>query len=78
MKAENFAYWLQGVFEVAKLKSLNEEQTECVKKHLALVFIHDIDPKAGDEKMQEALNAVHNDEPAFSTSGKIGGPTFRC
>ena len=38
MTPENFAYWLQGLLEVGNPKSLDEKQTEMIKKHLALVF----------------------------------------
>jgi hypothetical protein len=62
MKAENFAYWLQGLFELSNPTTLNEEQTDLIKRHLQLVFIHDIDPKQGDAEHQAKLNEVHNKE----------------
>ena len=31
-----------------------------IKKHLALVFKHEIDPSMGDDKHQEELNSIHN------------------
>lgn len=38
MTTEQFAYWLQGYFEIENPKSLNEEQTQVIKDHLDLVF----------------------------------------
>ena len=43
MKATEFCYWLQGMFELGDVKTLNEDQTEKVKNHLNMVFFHDID-----------------------------------
>lgn len=71
MKAVEFCYWLQGVFEVADPKSLTEEQTDIIKKHLALVFIHDIDPSYPKDQ-QEKLNKVH------SGDGFHNSPIYRC
>lgn len=38
MTPENFAYWLQGFFELAGTDNLTPEQVKIVKDHLALVF----------------------------------------
>lgn len=59
MKATEFCYWLQGLFEMAEPVALTEKQTALVKAHLALVFVHDIDPSYGNEKVQKVLNAIH-------------------
>ena len=59
MTARDFVYWLQGMFELTDVKALDEHQTELVRKHLAMVFIHDIDPKAGDLAHREKLNEAH-------------------
>jgi len=64
MKARDFCYWLQGYFELAEReqsKSLNAEQITCIEKHLEMVFAHDIDPDAGDDKHQDVLNKIHHD-----------------
>jgi hypothetical protein len=60
MKAESFAYWLQGLFELANPKTLDEYQTEMIKRHLNLVFKHDIDPSMGSPEHQAELNKIHN------------------
>jgi hypothetical protein len=41
MKATEFCYWLQGLFEIHNPTQLNAKQTELVKKHLKMVFIHE-------------------------------------
>lgn len=84
MKAEEFCYFLQGLFEVAGMKSCNEEQWETIRRHLALVFIHDIDPKAGDAAHQQKLNEAHSPTqvktPPFHQPHDFpsGGPLIRC
>lgn len=65
MKAVEFCYWLQGVFEVADLKALDEKQTDLVRRHLNMVFIHEID-KTYPEGQQPALDAAHGGSPLNS------------
>ena len=60
MQSRDFCYWLQGFFEVSGAKEISAEQTEMIKNHLNLVFVHEIDPAMGDKKHQEKLNAVHS------------------
>lgn len=60
MKSESFVYWLQGYFELAKPIKIGEEETEMIKRHLNLVFKHEIDPSMGDEKHQQVLNEIHS------------------
>lgn len=67
MKAENFCYWLQGMFELNNPRQLDPSQTELIRRHLAMVFKHDIDPKMGDPEHQAALNAIHQGEPQSLT-----------
>ena len=46
------------------------KQTEIVKKHLSLVFIHEIDPSMSDDpKHQQALNDAHSGKPHFLNDG---------
>jgi len=63
MKATEFCYWLQGLFELQDPTDLNETQTQLIKRHLNMVFIHDIDPKYPTTQ-QAALDKAHNDLPA--------------
>ena len=72
MKATEFCYWLQGYFEIDAESSkpgiyLTGEQVELIKRHLSLVFVHDIDPQAGPPEYQQTLNNIHG-----------GKETFRC
>lgn len=71
MKSVEFCYWLQGLFELAKPEALTAEQTAMVKKHLDMVFIHEIDPSY-PPKQQAALSQAH-------VGGKaIGDVLLRC
>jgi hypothetical protein len=62
MTAREFCYWLQGYFEIDGRiwHKIDEEQCETIRKHLAMVFAHDIDPAAGDAAVQAKLNHIHN------------------
>ena len=71
MTAQEFCYWLQGKLEIDEVKHgrgvyvepLTVDQVACIKRHLDLVFAHDIDPKAGGPGVQDKLNSIHNDLP---------------
>ncbi len=60
MKATEFCYWLQGLFELSNPQELSILQTTLIKRHLALVFKHDIDPQAGPPEYQATLQAIHD------------------
>lgn len=60
MTSRDFAFWLQGFFEVSNAETITKEQTQVIKNHLNLVFKHEIDPSMGDDKHQAELNAIHN------------------
>jgi hypothetical protein len=60
MTSRDFAYWLQGFFEIQNPISITSAQVEMIKKHLNLVFKHEIDPSMGDDKHQQILNSIHN------------------
>ena len=89
MTARDFCFWLQGFFELTREPgrapaALTAEQAELVKRHLALVFKHEIDPSMGPSAIQQALDQIHNPNPqlgpqqvGFDASG-IGGPIMRC
>lgn len=72
MTSRDFCYWLQGYLEISTAKTMSETELECVKKHLALVFKHEIDPSMGPTKHQEHLNAIH--DPGFPP----GSVKMRC
>ena len=71
MTSRDFAFWLQGVFEIAELDTLDKRQVDIVKRHLNLVFKHEIDPSMGDATEQAKLNNIHS-------NGKTDGPILRC
>jgi hypothetical protein len=79
MKSESFCYWLQGYFEIlGKSESLSLGQVECIKRHLNMVFYHDIDPKMGNKEQQEKLNEIHSPGPndLFSPYSPDGNTHF--
>lgn len=74
---ENFCYWLQGFFELSGTTGpgfLTDEQIQMIKNHLALVFKHDIDPKAGNAEVQKELNKTHNQSTFISDRDNL----YRC
>ncbi len=81
MTSRDFAYWLQGFFEISgdNLKTVDGQQLEMIKKHLNMVFVHEIDPSYGGPEEQEKLNSIHNAPPKESSNetgaGYIG---VRC
>ena len=81
MTSRDFCYWLQGFFELnPNQTTIPAETVEILKKHLNMVFIHEIDPSFPKES-QEKLNEAHgNKSPAFGDLGKdLGsGVKMRC
>lgn len=65
MTSRDFAYWLQGFFEITgeSLETIQKPQVEQIKKHLAMVFVHEIDPSHGDAEHQQQLNTIHEQPP---------------
>ena len=59
MKSVEFCYWMQGLFEIGDVKELNEKQVEIIRKHLDMVFYHEIDKTYPDTE-QKQLNMLHN------------------
>lgn len=86
MTSRDFAYWLQGFFEITESDVVTEHQVAMIKKHLNLVFVHEIDPSFGDDKHQEKLDAIHNqftpinirtEEDAIAKFGPKPGPKYK-
>lgn len=78
MKSVEFCYWLQGLFELGKPTSLDAEQTELVKRHLAMVFTHEIDPSYPAQQIP-ALDELHGGTPKQPIGGKgPDGTLYRC
>lgn len=75
MKSTEFCYWLQGLFEVAEPETLNAKQTDLIKRHLNMVFVHEIDPSYPAEQ-QDKLNEIHGTSAIPGTDpGKL---VMRC
>lgn len=83
MTSRDFVYWLQGFFELSDVtpdsfvidQSLTTTQIKAIKRHLAMVFAHEIDPGFGDSKKQELLTKIHQGSMSVpSTSGYVQGP----
>ncbi len=72
MKEREFCYWLQGFFELSECEHLSASQTRLIKRHLAMVFAHDIDPSYGDDGKQKLLSSLH------STGEPIASAKARC
>jgi hypothetical protein len=64
MTSRDFAYWLQGFLELRGPGPMTAEQVACVERHLAMVFIHEIDPSAGPPEHQAKLDDAHAPKPA--------------
>lgn len=71
MTSRDFCYWLQGFFEISdgheKINELSEKQIDLIRKHLSLVFKHEIDLsfKSNDqnktnEQHQQELKQIHD------------------
>jgi hypothetical protein len=80
MTSRDFCFWLQGYFECGVPVRLSERETEMVKRHLALVFKHEIDPSMPDPT--GILQATHDGKESplnWPTDGTAGNPvTYRC
>jgi len=82
MTSRDFAYWLQGFFEISENKEITENQTQIIKNHLNMVFKHEIDPSFGDDKHQEVLQNLHDnfiDKPDKKPNGNhTRGTILKC
>ena len=58
MTSRDFAYWLQGFFELSDSETLTENQVKHIKTHLHMVFRYDIDPSFGIHS--DDLSEIHN------------------
>lgn len=70
MESKSFVYWLQGYFEISGSKEgLKKEQVDVIKKHLNMVFFHEIDPSYKDSselsKIHIGNNHINNDAQEY-------------
>jgi hypothetical protein len=69
MTSVQFCYWLQGLFELSGSDPplvLNAQQVEIIKKHLNMVFKHELDPALGDEEHRSILHEIHSAGPRWN------------
>lgn len=81
MTSRDFCYWLQGYFEIHGVgDALKPSQLECIRRHLALVFKHEIDPSAGPPEHQKELDAIHGANHPVKIGGTdpVTGMVYRC
>lgn len=79
MKSTEFAYWLQGFFELSETNTLSERQVETIKNHLKLVFYHEIDPSySTDPVVQETMQNIHDGNPQKRTPRNSHPRTIKC
>lgn len=81
MTSRDFAFWLQGTFELGDIKTLNEKQVQTIKNHLKLVFFHEIDPSYSDDPaVQAKMQEIHDGKtPSEPPRKKFGQKTvYRC
>ena len=77
MKTTEFCFWLQGLFELADPVELSAKQTDLIRRHLALVFKHEIDPSYSDDPdVQAELNAIHEGETTTDYDPLSVSPPF--
>lgn len=77
MTARDFAFWLQGYFELQadSAQPISAPQADIIRRHLALVFKHDIDPSMGAPAHQVGLDKIHNGAFAVGPDPNV---LFRC
>lgn len=80
MTSRDFCYWLQGYFELNEElndgRGMGAGQTERIKRHLALVFKHEIDPSMPDPTGE--LQAIHDGKPKPQIGGGKLDNLLRC
>ena len=77
MTSVQFCYWLQGLFELAETKTLDEKQVETIKNHLKLVFLYDIDPSYTDNPVvQQIFQNIHDGKPPLENINVKQKPLF--
>lgn len=64
MSSRDFAYWLQGFFEINSAKQggyeITDAQIDVIRNHLNLVFKHEIDPSLNEGKTKEEVQELQD------------------
>ena len=77
MTSRDFAYWLQGFFEIYEPQTINKQQVEIIRNHLNLVFKHEIDPSLNEGKTKvevQELQDIHDGKLDWKKMLKDGPP----
>ncbi len=82
MTSRDFCYWLQGYFELQPGEGFTVAQSATIRRHLAMVFKHEIDPSFPAEQ-QAALDAAHRSpldltDVAAGRPGYVPPPVYKC
>lgn len=79
MTSRDFCYWLQGYFELESdtTPTLTNSQVNTIKNHLALVFIHEIDPSNTPTLTPAEAQSIHDGKPQIGGTDAHGN-TYRC
>jgi hypothetical protein len=73
MTSRDFCFWLQGHLEMSPGQSMDSAQVEMMRKHLALVFVHEIDPS-----MKTPEPKTEHETKLDSAHGGGDTSVFRC
>lgn len=60
MTSRDFVYWIQGFLEVGGPSEISKSQLDTIRRHLNMVFYHEIDPSFGDKDHQAKLQRIHD------------------
>jgi hypothetical protein len=58
MDSQRFCLWLSEILP-GDVRALTPEETTAIRRRLADVFRHDIDPAMGDAAHQDGLRRIH-------------------
>ena len=72
MNADEFAYWLQGFFELSESNQLTDKQVEIIKNHLQLVF-EKVTPDATVEDSKKNRRRFHPQSQELDSDLEKGG-----
>lgn len=73
MTSREFCYWVQGLLELGEPQTLTAKQVAILKKHLNMVFFHEIDPSyEGKEELLEIHNGNVGSQGSPGVTGGFG------
>lgn len=80
MTSRDFCYWLQGHLELNPGQVPTKEQMEIIRRHLAMVFSHEIDPSFKDvgnlKKIHNPGTDVYCEHQDINPASKFGPHTL--